>query len=182
MRFRLDPKLLEYRYGRLSPLDMEYIPSNKTMDRYIGINGTKTDEEVSNALTHEENMLTIAGIELPDCFKGCNDYFFKAIDVAVKSGNNYERFQNVCCNDYFFKAIDVAVKSGNNYERFQNVCQLVFHTTFPNCFHLYFITCEFSKKFSALISLLTNFQVVPIGNNFLVCPIHIKHKRFTNGS
>uniref|UniRef100_A0A915BBE4 Chondroitin proteoglycan 4 domain-containing protein n=1 Tax=Parascaris univalens TaxID=6257 RepID=A0A915BBE4_PARUN len=111
-------KLSQQRYGRLSPLDMEYIPSNKTMDSYIGINSTKTEQEVSNALTHEENMLTIAGIELPDCFKGCNDYFFKAIDVAIKSGNNYERFQNVCHRFVEARRCLDKLKHCGNYELF----------------------------------------------------------------
>ncbi|VDD93327.1 unnamed protein product [Enterobius vermicularis] len=56
----------------------------------------KTEEEVKIGTTRSSEMLYVKGIHVPDCARGCTAQLFATLDVAVKSGNNFERFNNVC--------------------------------------------------------------------------------------
>uniref|UniRef100_A0A0M3J226 Chondroitin proteoglycan 4 (inferred by orthology to a C. elegans protein) n=1 Tax=Anisakis simplex TaxID=6269 RepID=A0A0M3J226_ANISI len=81
----------------ISPLDRNSImPKDKAQNQKNATKDRQMMGSVGDLLTENEKLLSVAGAELPDCFEGCNKYFAKTVDVAIKSGNHYERYQNVC--------------------------------------------------------------------------------------
>ncbi|VDK19745.1 unnamed protein product [Anisakis simplex] len=72
------------------------MPKDKAQNQKNATKDRQMMGSVGDLLTENEKLLSVAGAELPDCFEGCNKYFAKTVDVAIKSGNHYERYQNVC--------------------------------------------------------------------------------------
>ena len=73
-----------------SPLDRDsLITDERTLKN-------ETATKMAKSKSKDSEVLYVKGVHVPDCAKGCTEQLFATLDVAIRSGNNFERFSNVC--------------------------------------------------------------------------------------
>lgn len=85
----MEPFVVEQTVVR-SPLD-----KNSLTDSEKVLKNRTENVKGANKAKHTE-VLYVKGVHVPDCARGCTAQLFATFDVAIRSGNNFERFSNVC--------------------------------------------------------------------------------------